>query len=134
MTVKDPGHDYELNLLDDSHDGKAFLRFVKRNTPQELYPGNVDAHSGTTLQEVFRACIDRCHYVNNQEYSGNTARVITLLRASIMELELRAAERHGRKLLNVRPDIENEPTCSDCGHIHCNKTCRTSETSDIKEK
>lgn len=120
MREIDPGHMYELDQLDRPDEDKLapqFLKFVKRDTPPEKYPGNEGHYPGTTIQECCRVIIARCLYVNGQDYCGATAVVITHQRASILELEVRAALRHGRKLENVRFDIENEPTCMLCGHI-----------------
>lgn len=123
MKVIDPGHDYYLNTLDNK--GVPIeLTFVKRNNPPERYPGNLSAYGGTTIQEVCRALIDRCKYVNNQEYSGHTEVCIKKLREVIIELEVRAARRHNRPKLLLRTDVENEPTCNTCGHIQCRGECR----------
>ena len=123
MKVIDAGHWYELDELDQTdtrmiHSG---LRFVKRQGAK--YPGNENGYSGTTIQEVCRALIDRCQYVNKQIWCSETDAAIRHLRGVIVELETRAAKRHGRKIL-PRTDIENEPTCKFCGHIQCNEACR----------
>lgn len=124
MKILDPGHNYLLNVLDSTPEASQRLTFVKRNKPPEKYPGNENSYIGTTIQEVCRALIDRCKYVNNQEHSPHTEVAITHLRSVIRELEVRAARRHNRPKLLTRADIENEPTCKICGHIQCNETCR----------
>jgi hypothetical protein len=48
MKVIDPGHYYELNVLDGDLPLPAYLRFVKREGPG--YPGNKDHYPGTTCQ------------------------------------------------------------------------------------
>lgn len=124
MKVIDAGHMYELDELDITETKMMFdngLRFVKRMG--DKYPGNTTGYAGTTIQEVCRALIDRCQYVNGQEYCGETAACITYLRRVIVELETRAAKRHGRKV-QLAFDIENMPTCRLCGHIGCEETCR----------
>src|SRR4051794_17532351 len=119
MEIIDKGHSYELNDLDaQSYHTKPLLIFVKREG--EGYPGNVGHHPGTTMQECLRACIDRAKYVNNQIFSDLTEMGIKHMRLAILDFETRAALRHNRKLVNVREDIENEPTCIACGHIQCN--------------
>jgi len=123
VKVVDPGHWYKLTNLDSGVVLTSDLVFVKRNIPPEKYPGNKNAWAGTTIQEVCRALIDRCQYVNNQIRCGETEACITYLRRVILELETRAAKRHNRRIF-VRLDIENEPTCKLCGHIQCNETCR----------
>jgi hypothetical protein len=117
MKVLDPGHSYELHQLDG--DGVERLTFVKRCNPPEKFPGNVNAYSGTTSQEVIRALIDRAQYVHRQIPHDSNIFTIDVLREAMLSLELRAAERHGRHLTPsmVRADIENEPTCSECRHI-----------------
>jgi len=128
VEVIDAGHRYLLAELDRSEDSIKFeqdqiLKFVKRNNPPEKYPGNTGAYHGTTIQEVCRALIDRCKYVNNQERCGETEACITYFRQAIVELESRAAKRHGRKV-QLAFDVENMPTCRICGHIGCEEACR----------
>ena len=119
MTELDAGHLYILKTLDaQPDDDLLYLQYVKREGAG--YPGNIGHHFGTTMQEVCRVQIRRAQYVNNQIPCSNTTEFIKLQRESILQLEMRAAERHGRKLKDVREDIENEPTCAQCGHIQCN--------------
>ena len=119
MKVLDPGHEYELAILDDFENDLApqHLRFVKRFGPG--YPGNVNSYAGTNLQEVLRVLIDRVQYLEAQISDPSNGMVIKNLRECILLLELRAADRHGRVLPNTRLDIENEPVCKMCGHIAC---------------
>ncbi len=131
MKVIDPGHTFELDVLDAESDfcTKPRLMFVKRVNGTGFgpaYPGNKPpAHEGTTLQEVFRACISRLQYVDNQLPHAGNLDIVRHLRESIMTLEQRAAERHGRlgafrKLSgSIAEDVENIPTCKKCGHIYC---------------
>ena len=129
MRVVDPGHRYVLRQLDSAlpdnlgpADLTGELRFVKREG--EGYPGNVGHYCGTTTQEVLRALIDRAKYVDNQIPDARNRQVIYYLRAAIFELEMRAAERHGRVLpLFDMEDIENLPTCERCNHIGCQGGC-----------
>lgn len=123
MKVLDPGHDYELDVLDG--DFKIQLTFVKR--VGDKYPGNTTDFPGTNMQEVMRALIDRCYYLNNQIYSPDTSEVIRLLRRAIYHLEHRAADIHGRKMpgtyMQIVGGIESLPKCSKCGHIGCKGEC-----------
>lgn len=124
MKVVDPGHDYYLSCLDVDHLSlTSRLTFVKREGPG--YPGNIGHHSGTTIQEVLRVLIDRIKYVDNQIPDSRNESVLTNLRHSILQLEIRAAERHGRDLYIVDFDrpIEEMPVCSACGHIGCPGDC-----------
>lgn len=133
MKVIDPGHLYELYQLDQPDDGHEddpqILMFVKRVGPE--YPGNEGpAHHGVTTQEVLRALIDRMIYVENQKPYDLNEDVIRQLRACLYYLEWRAAELRGEEIPPwgpigephwIRYDIENEPTCSTCGHIRCSR-------------
>jgi len=121
MIVLDPGHRYQLEHLDGV--GTEILSFVKRQG--ENYPGNTSHYEGTNLQEVLRALIDRVKYLNNQIPDYRNQNVLDYLRWSILQLEYRAAERHGRDLvINQWQAIEHYPTCMLCKHIGCEGKCR----------
>lgn len=129
MKVLDPGHVYGLANLDVPEEGPirlthSGLNFVKR--VGDKYPGNTPpAHFGTTLQEVWRACIDRLQYLDKQDPHPVNQRVILNLRSCIYALEQRTAERHGRKLSTSNLNrIELLPVCEKCGHIECPGDCR----------
>lgn len=117
MKVVDPGHIYQLACLDGGPRLTHTLRFVKRKGPK--YPGNHNAYSGTTMQEVLRACIDRTRYVNHQQPCKENEWVIDSLRRAIQYLERRAARVHGRTLRVPAKRIEDYPTCPVCLHIQC---------------
>lgn len=121
MDVIDPGHTYILRSLDG--DALLMLVFVKREG--DGYPGNVGSHPGTTTQEVLRALIDRTKYVDKQIHDHRNESVLYHLRAAMLKLELRAAERHGRELpMMINLDsIETLPTCEKCNHIGCEGNC-----------
>lgn len=125
MKILDPGHDYELNTFDAiTPRGLTHppLRFMKRKGPK--YPGNDSHYPGTNLQEVFRVCIDRLRYLDNQEHHESNGIIIYELRMAIWLLEMRAAERHKRQLApNSFDDIEKQPTCPNCGHVQCESDC-----------
>ena len=93
MRVIDPGHEYMLECLDGND--YVHLKFVKREG--DGYPGNVGSHSGTNIQEVLRALIDRVKYLDNQIPCENNKWILSHLRKSLQELEDRAALRHGRE-------------------------------------
>lgn len=117
MRVLCAGHRYELDHLDGS--GHSELVFVKRIG--DKYPGNgVDPHEGTNIQEVLRALINRVEYLNSQDRHPTNVVVLSCLRQSILSLEQRAAERHGRILKRTDENgIEYDATCHICGHIEC---------------
>lgn len=125
MKIIDNGHKFELDSLDGLH--TQIIQYVKRCNPPEKYPGNVDYYPGTTMQEVCRAQISRAAYVNNQVHHSCNGNIIDRERLNIYELEQRAAERHGRKLILTLEEfsrIETLPTCKLCGHIQCAESCR----------
>lgn len=115
MRVIDLGHVYGLKHIDGP--GEEILTYVKREGVG--YPGNVGHHPGTNLQEVLRAEIHRTQYLNSQEPDPSNMVVISCARTMLLELELRAARRHGRKLFGLPIEIENIPFCEGCGHIGC---------------
>lgn len=118
MRVLDPGHRYELNILDGINENTHPLQFVKRLG--EHYPGNITTSPGVTIQEVLRACIDRLYYVNNQIRCPESEAAIYNLRMAIYNLEVRA-KRVKKKTLNITTikEIETISTCITCGHIMC---------------
>lgn len=116
MKVVDPGHVYLLDALDG--DAVQTLVFVKREGAK--YPGNVGHHSGTTLQEVIRALIERCRYVNNQIPCPETEAVASLLVTALFLLESRAARRHGRAFdVPLETIVAGQKRCAACGHVGC---------------
>lgn len=116
MKVIDPGHSYLLDSLDG--DEKQRLVFVKREG--EKYPGNVGSHPGTNLQEVLRACVNRCVYLNDQVPCAETQAVRGLLTTALYLLEVRAARRHGRHLEASLCDVvRGVRKCERCGHVDC---------------
>lgn len=128
MNILEPGHIYDLKW----YDGKSYrpfetlLIFMKREG--QKYPGNIGSHPGTNIQEVLRALIDRVKYLDEQISDSRNGQVLLHLRAAIILLEDRAADRHGRAL-PWRPGpaplmIEYQATCRFCGHIGCGETCR----------
>lgn len=122
MTVRDPGHLYKLDVLDGDGE-KETLRFVKREGSG--YPGNVGHYPGTNCQEVLRALIDRVKYLDGQIPDSSNVAVLGHLRGALVSLEIRAARRHKRVPANALwiVDVENAPTCPECGHIGCDGKC-----------
>jgi hypothetical protein len=120
MKVIDPGHYYELNVLDGDLPLPAYLRFVKREGPG--YPGNKGQYPGTTCQEVLRACVDRLEYVNKQQPSHYTQEARSLIKDAIYNLEMRAAERHGRPYPGW-DEATHGKCCPKCNHVGCEGRC-----------
>lgn len=133
MRVIDPGHDYELTKydLEGASDWDRFMiqrvTFMKRVGGN--YPGNVDPHPGTNLQECWRMEIHRLQHLDQQKPHPANAAIISMLRQAIYLLEDRAATNHGRKFEPADGPIELLPTCPKCGHIGCDNTCRPHENS-----
>lgn len=124
MIILDPGHYYALDVLDKDPEFKEsyeLLKFVKREG--EGYPGNIGHHSGTNMQEVMRALIDRLKYLNKQIPCEENENAQNHLREAIWELEYRAAKRHNRPFIYGINEIENHPTCPKCLHIGCKGKC-----------
>lgn len=120
MKVLDPGHLYQLDVLDGID--PEILCFVKRIG--DKFPGNTPpGYKGTTSQEVIRALLDRAHYVNNQVRSAFNEDVIYHLTEALRWLEVRAAVRRSdQEAVNIianMPHPELAETCPWCGHIHC---------------
>ena len=122
MKVLDPGHSYALDVIDGREGDTVDLIFVKRDTPSENYPGNIGHYPGVQIQEVLRALIDRCKYVNDQFSCEETELSILLLRKSLWDLEQRARRIRGQEPLNrnlLAEVVETLPTCPTCGHVQC---------------
>lgn len=118
MKVLDPGHKYKLRCLDGG--ASETLSFVKREGRK--YPGNKGHYPGTTLQEVLRALIDRCTYINKQIPSKKTREARMKMVEAIRLLEERAAERHKRApLYTTQDELLYGPFCRTCGHVQCNQ-------------
>ena len=119
MEVIDPGHVYRFSCLDvplDALSNKEMLFFVKRMG--KGYPGNKTAHAGTTLQEVFRGCLDRAVYLNSQQGHWTNWFLIRFIKLSIWMLEIRAALRHKRKIPGINESVYGA-VCEGCLHVGC---------------
>jgi len=93
VKVTEPGHRYELDMLDTKYADTHGLTFVKR--VGDGYPGNEPPpHHGVIIQEVLRALIDRLQYVNGQSACNENEMAQYHLRKSFFLLELRAWRRH----------------------------------------
>ena len=106
MKVIDPGHSYLLRSYDGG--GPSRLTFVKRCDPPEKYPGNWNAHPGTQIQEVLRALMERCQYINNQIPSEQTEEVEANLanRTTSAKAESSSGTRAGCAILSPLEDVE----------------------------
>lgn len=123
MKTVEPGHTYVLDCLHtDPNQPSVFqttLAFVKRLG--DKYPGNQPpAREGPNMQEVLRALIDRTKYLDQQEPSNRNSDVIDHLRAALINLELRHAEKKGWSTWRLMlSNIELVPACRTCGHLFC---------------
>lgn len=120
MKVLDPGHYYELKVLDSAPDAFLYLCFVKR--VGEKYPGNLFSHHGTTSQEALRALIERAAYVNRQIPSWETRLGRFLMKITVWLFERRAAKRHGRSAPSIHEAVYGL-CCARCGHVGCSASC-----------
>lgn len=117
MKIIDAGHEYMLETLDGNGAPMALV-FVKREG--DKFPFNRGHHSGTNVQEVLRALIDRTEYLNRQVPCAETEAAAYCLRTALLLYEIRAARRHGRHLdLTLTQELCCLPTCKTCGHIGC---------------
>jgi len=116
VIVLDPGHRYELK---GNKGGRSkVLEFFKDAAI------NGDGYDGTTIQEVLRALIDRVLFLDAQVSGGGTLSFVGVWRTQILELEVRAAGRHGlcmfeaRRVMEGWPDlVEIAPRHAD-GHVY----------------
>lgn len=118
MRVIESGHKYDLSILDGF--ANQTLTFVMRKG--EKYPGNLDFHPGTTLQEVLRACLDRVEYLDKQIHNDRNTVVYRCLSEAIYQLEARAAERHGREIPSEFVACFGNQ-CPKCLHVECKGGC-----------
>lgn len=117
--IIDPGHIYKLLTLDG--DLEQTLTFVKRcdlDHP-ERFPGNFNAHPGTTLQSVIRCLIERVDYLQNQIPDRNNEAVRVKLLDCLWLLEERAARRHQYAFDFHPSEMASVPMCPHCGHVVC---------------
>ena len=115
MQEIEPGHKYSLNSLDGNTPN--ILVFVQR--VGEKYPGNSNAHPGTTSQEVLRALLKRISYVDEQQPCWQNKFIWLFLSLSFYLLEQRHYHKHSLGI----PRFENLhllATCPKCGHTRCN--------------
>ena len=118
MKVIDPGHVYELDVLDGQPGDTVQIHFVKRDGAK--YPGNIGAHSGPTTQEYIRAILHRTRYVNDQMACAENDIIAAACETILFALENRAARLHNRHLdLPALAGLEKLPTCPECRHIYC---------------
>lgn len=117
--VIDPGHRYDLLVLD-NNSFTAFcqhLTFVKRKG--DNFPGNKNRYPGTTIQSVMRALYDRLGYLQDQRWCLENWIIRQLLLTSVWLLEFRASRRHGLFYFHGRRFAMNAKMCSSCGHTNC---------------
>ncbi len=116
MRVLDAGHKYEL--AGNKNTEPSVLQFFK---DPEI---NGDGYGGTTVQEVLRALIERAQHLDAQVPGGGILGMVPVWRAQIVELEVRAAGRHGlcmfdqRRFLESREGVELEEPRPEDGHIY----------------
>lgn len=119
MKVLDPGHEYLAEGVSGAEPQR--ITFVKNEG--EKYPGNVGFHKGILTQELLRICIDRTAYLNSQGSCLETELALSAMRQALAWYEVRAARCRGTHITGDRADsLDQEPVCSICGHVQCNRT------------
>lgn len=122
INVIDPGHKYELLVLDCKLPKiRQTLTFVKRHDTKnpEKYPGNIDSYPGTNIQSVLHCLLNRIRYLNNQIPDPRNSLIKQNLQQCLWLLEDRAASRKGRIFNIPVEDLEFYDMCSICGHVRC---------------
>lgn len=94
MRIVEPGHVYACHNLCDN--GEQTLTFVKRSS-KAIYYGHLE-HKGTNTQEVLRALIDRCWFLNSVIPCQETQDAVYHLRMALFLFEVRAVRRKVSKL------------------------------------
>lgn len=123
--IVDAGHVYVLPVFDGQVLLGSPLTFMKREG--EGFPGNTGHFPGTSLQAVLRACLDRVRYLQRQIPCDNNVAIICHIGHAILELERRAAERHGFNPKSITLEMATEgEMCPDCGHVKCHHEQLTS--------
>ena len=117
--VIDPGHIYEMSIIDSNPIFFQSITFVKRDNPPEKYPGNEGHYPGVIIQEVLRVLIDRVKYLDNQVPAPENYDILIHLREAFWDLERRAHRRHGSAIRVLSKHIEEYEPCQTCGHIFC---------------
>lgn len=124
VKVDDPGHNY---LLQNYHpQGHADLirpvqPLVFFKKVGDKFPGNEPPeYIGTNCQEVLRALIDRCLYLQSQIPCVETKLIIGHLRNSLRLFEDRALRVKDLGIFSPHSlgGIEEIPACKVCGHIY----------------
>lgn len=99
MKELERGHSYALYWLDiignPTHPGYEKVTFRKRSSDVVFY-GNTE-HNGTNTQEVIRALIARCEFLNNILPCAETVDAIDCLRTALFLFEVRAYRRKMQK-------------------------------------
>lgn len=86
MKVLEPGHNYELDILDSYKDSvPELLNFVNRN--------NGKNSAGTNNQEVLRVLIDRVKFMEEQKHWSGNEKILDYLRMALVLHESRHLER-----------------------------------------
>lgn len=119
MKVLDAGHRYVLegNKGTDAQE-VTFYKDEKING---------DGYGGTTLQEFLRVLIDRAFFLDGQVPGGGVLSMVPVWQGQIIELEVRAAGRHGLCMFEARrqltrlaewSDLEKVEPRPEDGHIY----------------
>lgn len=121
MKTLDPGHRFEVAVLDGAPGETAIRQYVKRIG--DRYPGNMGPpYPGTIMQEDLRAIIERAEYVLIQTPCAETEAGIGLLKAAILLFEIRAKRVKGKTLdVETVQEVIDAEVCPKCGHVLCHE-------------
>ena len=94
MKVLDPGHCYELNLVDGGP--PQTIQFIDKRPEGAGSQRLITAVDGTTNEEVLAMLIDRMYWLQNLASCRENSIVITKLEECLMWLNKRTADRIAR--------------------------------------
>jgi len=113
-----------MKVLDDEH-SRYVLQSYDAGPDQDVVftrwgKGGRVVHPATIPEEMIRVLIDHIKHKNDKQADEVYQRTLDFLRMSLMGLEIRAAEKTGRRLVTVDfHNIESITVCPICGHIAC---------------
>lgn len=130
MYILDAGHIFRLAGYDGGE--SQTLVFMKREGKK--FPFNVGSYGGTNCQEVIRALISRCKYLQSQIPCAETESIIGLLETALLLFEVRAARTKERSIdIPSLSLLSSLRTCDICGHLQCecaNDTLRQVQSAE----
>ena len=96
MRCTEPGHTYELELVNEDHLGVPPVQTLQFMHKEEKDGELVLVTSGTTNEDVLRVLIDRMEFLNGKVHCSENAVVIKNLKSALLWLEKRTSGREAR--------------------------------------